>query len=239
LAPNVVLLLLEDGTARLLDLDGDACALSSTAASMLDDALHDPLATTARRMVDRYGIDPHRAEADTRAFLSGLEQKGLIRRISPTAPTVSTCRSTPAPRWVVALLRMIHACPGSLSSRITALLTVAYFATRWAGWTGAVAAWRRHYSQPSLSSGAGSSRQIDAIDQAVHAVAARHPLKIGCKERALCSWGLLRGTDQPAKLILAVELFPMACHCWCQLGSRIIGDDEERCVRFTPVTEYD
>jgi len=235
LRPDVLLLLLEDGTARLLDLDGDIYALSPTAATMLDEALRYEVAAIVRGIAARYCIDQRQAEADTRAFLSQLEQKRLIRRVRPTATTV---RSTP-PRWVVTLLRMIHAWPTSLSSQATALLTVAYFANRWSGWTGALGAWRCYYSRQSLSSDDSSTQQIGAIDQAVRTIAARHPLKIGCKERALCSWGLARGAGQPAKLILGVELFPMACHCWCQLGPRIIGDDAERCVRFTPVADYD
>jgi len=236
LCPEVLLLLLEDGTARLLDLDGDSYALSPTAATMLGEALRCEVTTIARGIAARYGIDQRQAEADTRAFLSQLEQKELIRRVRPTATTV---RSTPPPRWVLTLLRMIHAWPTSLSSQATALLTVAYCANRWSGWTGALGAWRCYYSRQSLSPGDSSNPQIGAIDQAVRTIAARHPLKIGCKERALCSWGLARVAGQPAKLILGVELFPMACHCWCQLGPRIIGDDEERCVRFTPVADYD
>ena len=234
LRPDVLLLLLEDGTARLLDLDGDIYALSHTAATMLDEALRYEVAAIARGLAVRYGIDQHQAEADTRAFLNQLEQKGLIRRAPPTAATV---RSTP-PRWIVTLLRTIHTWPASLSSQTMALSTVAYFANRRAGWAGALGAWRRYYSRQPLSDN-NSTQQIGAIDQTVRTIAARHPLKIGCKERALCSWGLARVAGQPAKLILGVELFPMACHCWCQLGSRIIGDDEERCVRFTPVADYD
>lgn len=236
LRPDVLLLLLEDGTARLLDLDGDIYALSHTAATMLDEALRCEVAAIVRGIATRHCIDRHQAEADTRAFLSQLEQKGLIRRVRSTATTVS---STPPPRWVLTLLRMIHAWPTSLSRQTTVLLTVAYFANRWAGWTGAIGAWRCYYSRQPLSSGDGSTQQIGAIDHAVRTIAARHPLKIGCKERALCSWGLARVAGQPAKLILGVDLFPMACHCWCQLGPQIIGDDEDRCVRFTPVADYD
>ena len=76
------------------------------------------------------------------------------------------------------------------------------------------------------------------IDKAVRAVAAHHPLHVECKERALSCWWLLHSADFSAQLVVGVDLFPLASHCWCEMGSFVLSDSQERCQRFTSVISY-
>lgn len=88
-------------------------------------------------------------------------------------------------------------------------------------------------------SGQGSEKIIEAIDEKVRTIAAKHLLNIGCKERALCCWTLIRSYGLPVKLVLGVDLFPLASHCWCEFGSEILTDYSDRCERFTPILSYE
>jgi hypothetical protein len=72
----------------------------------------------------------------------------------------------------------------------------------------------------------------------VRAAVAGHPFAVACKERALCSWSLARTAGLRATLIVGIELFPIAGHCWCEVSERPLGDDQGRCDQFTPVARW-
>src|SRR5262245_30045824 len=79
LAPEVLLVLIRDGTGRLLDLGGSFYALAATAATMLHDALREDPARAAVRLAARYKVQEQQVWSDLRRFLHELECKGLIR----------------------------------------------------------------------------------------------------------------------------------------------------------------
>lgn len=120
------------------------------------------------------------------------------------------------------------------------LLLLAYVAIRCWGWPATVRCWQRFYRDRGREGVALRNRPewIDRVEAAVRTATAHHVLPVACKERALCGWGLLCAHGLPAKLVLGIELFPLASHCWCQLGERVVGDLPERCARFTPVTSH-
>jgi Transglutaminase-like superfamily len=76
------------------------------------------------------------------------------------------------------------------------------------------------------------------IDTAVRQAAARHILKVECKERALCCWVLARRAGVPAQLVVGICLFPLEGHCWCECGEWIFSDDRDRCASYHPVITY-
>jgi hypothetical protein len=107
------------------------------------------------------------------------------------------------------------------------------------GWTATIAAWQEaHAHFPSRQAGDGDAETIQALDKTVRAAVAGHPVAVACKEQALCSWSLVRATGLDASLIVGIELFPMAGHCWCEVAAQPLGDDEERCARFAPVARW-
>jgi hypothetical protein len=108
------------------------------------------------------------------------------------------------------------------------------------GWTPTVAVWRKtHAHLPVRQAGDGDAETIRALEETVRAAAAGLPVAVACKERALCSWSLARVAGLHASIVVGVELFPIAGHCWCEVGAHTLSDDREHCDRFTPVARWD
>lgn len=239
LTPDVILLLVRDGTARLLDLWGNFYALSATGATMLLETLHHGTTAAAHRVAAQYNVDIDQVRRDLQAYLEGLERERLLHR-----PGLSATRHRPksitSSLALLPLLRGIHACMPSVKARAWALLTLAYISIRVFGWPRTLTVWRGFYHKvPHKHDVRKVEQTARAIDGAVRTAAADHPLHVACKERALCCWALLRFEGFPVKLLLGVDLFPFTSHCWCQLGSLVLSDDEDRCQRFTAVVSYD
>lgn len=236
LMPDVAVLLLEDRSARVLNLNGHFYALSETAADFLDELLQTDPDTATRRMAERYQADVHRIRQDLESCIQTFLQTGVIR----PAPGSESDRQPRTAIVLMGLLRMVHRLRSSPETQAGWLLLLAYIAIRRWGWPATVRCWQRYYRDRGRESVALGNQQewIDRVEAAVRTATARHLLPVAYKERALCGWGLLRAHGLPATLVLGIELFPLASHCWCQLRERVVGDLPERCARFTPVTSY-
>ena len=79
---------------------------------------------------------------------------------------------------------------------------------------------------------------VQTIDAAVRGAASRHAFSVECKERSLSCWSLARAAGLPATVVLGINLFPVAGHCWCESGPWTLSDYEDRCQNFTPVVRY-
>lgn len=247
LAPDVLFLRIQDGSARLLDLGGNFYALSQMGAQMLYEALHGNTAAVAARIAREYHAEVSHVQDDLHAFLHDLEEKRLISHIQRSRRSLQSKRPLSL-LVLVPLLRAISVCPGSLQRKAWALLTLALVAVRLFGWPHTVASWRRYlvWAQRCVSAQKYASSDVTTeleqstkdIDEAVRSVAARHFLHVECKERALACWWLLCSAGFPAKLVLGVHLFPLGCHCWCEVGQLVLSDDEGRCGQFMPVHSY-
>jgi hypothetical protein len=107
-------------------------------------------------------------------------------------------------------------------------------------WPGTIAAWRYCLQKKASTRVTGKlKRSAQELDEIVRTAAARHPLRVECKERALSCWWLLSSAGIPAKLVLGVQLFPLRCHCWCETGKLVLTDDRDQCEQFTPVLSYE
>jgi hypothetical protein len=239
LAPDVILLLVSDGTARLLDLRGNFYAISATGATMLFETLRQGTVAAAHKIAAQYDVDIHQVRGDLQAFLEGLEPERLLHRPGPSPARHRPTSITPS-LVLVPVLRCVHAWMPSVKARARALLVLAYISIRVFGLPRTLTVWRRLYHKiPHRHDVRAVEQTARAIDGAVRAAAADHPLRLACKERALCCWALLRFEGLPATLVLGVDLFPFTSHCWCQLGSLVLSDDEDRCQRFTAVLSYE
>src|SRR5262249_60163585 len=78
LAPDVVLVGAPDGTARLLDMDGQFHALSAVAAVMLRETLAGGEEAAGPAVAGRDGADPPVVAPGLSVFLRRLGQKGLL-----------------------------------------------------------------------------------------------------------------------------------------------------------------
>jgi hypothetical protein len=238
LAPDVILLPLHDGTARLLDLGGSFYAVPAVGAGMLRDTLDLGTAAAVRRAAEQYDVDVRQVQADLDTFLRRLEKEGLIR---PRLARRGLRRSTTALALLIlapALFFAHRARPGP-RARAAALLTLARLSFRLFGWSRTVAAWQWCHPRGVESPPANEwEATVRAIDEAVRQAAAGHALEVECKERSLCCWALARRAGVPAALVVGVALFPLAGHCWCESGPWMLGDDRDRCEAYTPVARY-
>jgi hypothetical protein len=242
LAPDVLLVTVHDGSGRLLDLAGSVFTVSETGAAMLEAALQAREDAACEKLAARFNVDPEQVRADMTALLTDLERQRLVSPPGVRHRHVPSLGSAFA--WLIAPI--VLACARSrrrwTGMRIWLLLTVAYFATRLFGWTNTIRVWRRclvcdPHTIP-MSPGEDSQMLAD-IDQAVARAIARHALNMGCKERALCCWTLADAAGFPAKIVLGIDLFPFALHCWCESRSRILADRYEgHCDRYTPILAY-
>ncbi len=235
LAPDVVLVLVGDGTARLLDMDGTFYALPAIGAQMLQGTLERGRTTTVRELAHRYQTGADQVGADMDSLVRQLRQQGLLRH--------GRQRWRRAALWpalillpCLYLIRRLRSAP----ARAAALLTLAYLSLACFGWRRTVALWRRGLGAPPWRRNAPPDEPtVRALDQAVRRAAAGHPLPLACKERALSCWALARWAGAPASLVVGLDLFPLAGHCWCEAGPWILSDNDDTCGLFTPVIRYE
>ena len=237
LSPNVVFLPVQDGTARLLDMGGKFYAIGQVGAEMLKGILDQGVEATVIRLAGQYEVEPRRIQKDLHTLLDDLRSQGLIcNRQEERKPR--TGGGWPA-LILVPAIRLVYRLRRSWDARAAALLTLARLSFACFGWTRTVAAWRQSHLPLDVDvSEDQAENAIKAVDKAVRGVATRHLFKMACKERALCCWSMLRWSGLPATLVVGVELFPLAGHCWCEVGPRTLSDFSDRCEMFTPVIRY-
>jgi hypothetical protein len=232
----VILVTVDDGSARLLDMAGSFHAMPAVGARMLQETLANGAAAAATRIAEDYGVAHRRVQDDLAVFLRDLEKQGLLcgqcnrRRSGALGPARLMLR--PALRAAHRLLR-------SPEKQARALLGLARISFALFGWTATVAAWQEaNACFPARQPDVQDADMVRALDRTVRDVVAGYPIAVACKERALCSWSVARTVGLKASLIVGIELFPMAAHCWCEVGARPLGDDRDRCDQFTPVARW-
>lgn len=237
LAAGVILVPTDDGSARLLNMDGAFYALSDIGAEMLRGVLDSGVPETVRDLARNYGVEPERVCADLRELLGKLRKARLVR--TGAVPSRAQRLRTAAIGFAVArILRLVIASPSSDDGRVVALLVFARLCFALLGWAQTVLLWSR--ARPRSATGCdnpNSAQLIERIDTTVRRCAARLPA-IACKERALCAWYLLCRQDIPSTLVVGIRLFPLEGHCWCAVGSRTLTDFPDRCETYTPIICY-
>ena len=242
LAPEVLLVMVEDGSARIIDLDGAVAALDATATTMMEAALRSGEAGAVAELAGAFGVEPRRITTDLRAVLGDLTVRGVLRsaaagpprRARQTRHRVASALSTLAARRArVGRTRGIQA---------WSALTAAYLSLRLVGWSGTLGAWcapERPGSGNARRAAENGTGDLDAIAVAVTRAVARHPFPLACKERALAAFALARAAGLPARIVLGISLFPLALHAWCESGGQIIADQlDGYCDRYTPLRIY-
>ncbi len=243
LPPDVLLVSVQDGSARLLDLGGNFYALTASAARMLEAVLKYGSESSPPKLAGEFGVDAGQIRTDMDSFLAGLQSQGLL--IAPGSRWRKKGRVRAAlVQFTIPIIYFVNQVPGlSTRARAWALLAIAYASNRLFGWSNTVGVWnrcglRRTAAMDSQLTEVGEL--INAIGSTVARAIARHPLNLDCKERALCCWVLTRFAGLPSRLVLGIDLFPITIHCWCESDSRIVGDRYEgNCDRYTPVRVYE
>lgn len=226
LPPDVILLAVDDGSARLLNLAGSFHAVSAIGARMLQETLARGPDAAVTRIAQDYDVGPEQVRGDLADFLRSLEKQGLLcspyRRLSRRRDSFGLARLVLRPS-----LRAAHRLLRSPEAKGRALLALARISFALFGWTRTVAVWQdAHAHLPARQAGERDADTIQALDRAVRAAASSHPVAVACKERALCSWSLARAAGLHASVVVGIALSPMAGHCWCEVGQQTLGEDD-------------
>lgn len=248
LAPDVLFLRVQDGSARLLDLGGNFYSISQTGAQMLYQTLVMGKATAAVSIATEYRVECSHIQNDLHAFLHDLEKKRLIFHTRHPQSAFTNKNILPS-LLLIPLLHGISLSPVSQRNKTRLLLTLAHVAIRLFGWPKTVACWQSQFKRvrrvwktrvhtPASCGTALLEQTVQDIDKVVCSVAAHHLLPVECKERALSCWWLLRSTGLAATLVVGISLFPLECHCWCEVGQWVVSDAQDRCQQFTPILRY-
>jgi hypothetical protein len=211
-----VVLVQQDEMGRLIDLErGRFYALDVLGTQMLNLTLRFGPAEAVRQIASEYEVPEERVRADCETFFTTLSRKRLV------VPRSASGQRSPGP------------------VTIWLLLALAWLCLRLLGWMGTVRLWRR--GRVALAaSGAEQEATVRRIDQAIRAVAARHPLNTQCKERALVSWHLLRNRlGLPAELVVGVMPYPFQAHAWVECGAVLVSDEPSRCETYTPAARFE
>jgi Transglutaminase-like superfamily len=233
LAPDAAILLMDDGSARILHMGDSFFAVPAVGALMLQETLQQGQTAAAQHVAHSYEVALANVETELRTFLADLERRGILRRREGTVGRTTTAVALAAGILKV-LLRV-----SCRQARAATLLNLAKLSFRLFGWTQTVMAWQHAFPRrdKSLSPREQESAAI-AIDAAVCQAAAGNLLGVACKERALSCWALARMTGMPANLVIGVELYPLAGHCWCEVDSRVISDYADNVARYLPVLRF-
>jgi hypothetical protein len=239
LAPEVVLVPVADGSARLVDLDGQYFALTEVATQMLRATLELGPAGAVEKVARDWDVGRERAHADLETFLAELTRLGLLLRggVPTRRPRL---RTWPAQLILSGLIRLTRSLRPTYTGKAAGLLALAKLSCRWLGWAGAVRLWQRLFPRPRrLLQGPAEDEARQTVDKAVRQALAQSAVAAACKERGLVSWALARRAGLGPQLVLGLAFYPLTAHCWAQLGSTFLGDDPDRCADFEPIRTYE
>jgi hypothetical protein len=214
-----VILVLQDGTGRLLGLNrGQFYGLNLVGTKMLMLLLQQGVESAVQQVAQDYQVAEAQVQADITAFLRNLQRQRLI------TPSGSTTDAAQMPSRF----------------RVFLLLALAWFSIRLLGWTKTIQLWRRWHclEQPSIAPNQQAAI-IQAVDEAVQSAASQFwLLPIACKERALTGWQLLRNCGLAADLVIGIEFYPFSAHAWVECNTTVITDEPAHCQQFIAAKRY-
>jgi hypothetical protein len=235
---DIVFVAVRDGTARLLDLQGQFFVLSEVAADMLHDALEMGPDKASESVARRWSVDVKVVKTDLEKLLADLLRRDLL------VPTDQPSRSPRLREWLLgvtlaALVRMMCRMRPTLKGKAAALLTLGQLSCRLLGWANTVRLWQRLFPQPEHPlEGLAAKEACEAIDAAVTQALAQSVLYPACKERGLTSWVLARRAGVAPQLVIGLALCPLHAHCWTQVGTTSLGDDGGLSTEYQPIFTY-
>jgi hypothetical protein len=239
LGPDVLVLVIDDGTGRVMDLGGAHFAITESATSILLGTLRDGADRACRSMAATTGAPLERVRVDAGALLGELDDARILLYGGQT-PDAASRRDRLTESTARAALRRWLGRGRGTESTAWRLIALAWATTHALGWASTVRWWRDEVEAAVARHDGQQGPGVDAITAATASVVARHPLPVACKERALCAYTLTRQAGLPARLVLGASVFPFASHVWCESEGRVVGDRlEDGCDQFDPVLTYD
>ena len=237
LHPDVVWIARPDGSAHLMHMSANVCAIDADSTALLTSIIEVGPERSASHLAARYNIDEAEAREQVQDFIAGLREEKLIQPLQHRKSPGEKARDGAARVLLPAVIRLVNLVTRNPRGRVRGLLWTAGWAVAQFGWATAIRVWERVYPQPTAGAPA-SVQRLEAIDHAVREVASHSLIGLECKERSLVCLALARESGVPAHLVVGVDHDPIQGHVWVEAGGRVIGDDPEHCRSFEPVARY-
>jgi hypothetical protein len=237
LHPDVVWIARPGGSAHLMHMSANVCAIDADTVTMLKAILELGPARAANDLAMRDGLDEREARVEVEDFIAGLREQKLIQPLSHHKSLHEKVREGAAAALVPRAIRLVGLVTRNPRGKVPALLWTARWAVAQFGWATAIRVWERVYPQPTEPT-VTRAEKLDEIDHAVRQAASRSLIGMECKERSLVCLALAREGRIPAELIVGVSHDPMVGHVWVEAGGRVIGDDAEHHRSFEPIARY-
>jgi|SRR5579875_57948 len=229
---DVLVVSAPDGSVRVLNLNGNFYALDAIGAELLRESLSSGFDRAISTVATKFAASPIEVGRDLRNLISDLQAHGLITvGAEPARGTSFTVLNL----LVVMALRFLSTLQFDNAHRIWILLLLARVSFSAFGLTRTFAIWKR---SRLLVPRRGKYSKAEAVAERIRDVAARHWIRMECKERALCCWTVLGWEGIPSSMNIGITLFPLGGHCWCSANDQIFCDDPEVCSMYTPVLCY-
>jgi hypothetical protein len=235
LDPGALIILLNDGSSRLMDREGAVLGLSALATSMVLGVFRKSAECVASEAANAFDIPIERVQWELKQLLDDLFRRGLLRCPQDAAPRPSW-RVRLASRLIAGVDRLSNVFIRPLPARLAVLLGLARLSIRWLGRTDSITLWG-HLATVARESGMNNSL-VEETTLLLRQAAARDPDSSESQERALCAWRLLHAAGRPAELVLGIDPDSCQSHCWCECEGQTVGDDHARCAAFVPVARF-
>ncbi len=235
LKPDVILFAADDGSARLVDLDGEVYALPDVAAAMLTLTLASGPQSAAVQIARDFGAPLDRVSPDLDALLDDLSRKDLID-MPQRHSRRRRMRHALAATIATPILRGMAHLDLARRGRLIVLLFLARASIALFGFGSSIAAWGGAAIKSRKACGLPQGG-LAQIDEAVREASSRLP-GLACKERALTCWFALCVLGVPADLIVGFQLFPIGGHAWCEVDGQILTDTYEHCRHYREIARF-
>lgn len=235
LAPDVIMFLADDGTARLVDLDREIYALPSIATEMLTLSLDNGPKAAAEHIAKLYEVPLDRVSRDLDALFNDLSRRDLICK--PHSQTRRRrIRRALAAVTISPILRALAHLDFTQRGRLAPLLFLARASIAVFGFGSSIGAWGKTVLKCSKACRL-PHEQILRLDEAVRAASSQLP-GLACKERALTFWFVLCVLGVPSDLVVGLQIFPTGGHTWCEVEGEIFTDSSEHCHRYHEIARF-
>jgi hypothetical protein len=237
LHPEVVWIPRPDGSARLMHMSANVCAIDAGSVQLLKSIFDLGPDGAADALAREDQIEREEARGEVEDFITSLRRQKLIQAVDARTSPVDHLRDAAARGVIGPTIRLADRPSSPLRGRIRRLFWAAKWTIALFGWARAIREWERVYPQPAGGRQA-TVEELDTIDHAVRQVASRSLIGVECKERSLVCLALTRRGGIPSQLIVGVAHNPMQGHVWVEAQGRVISDDPDHFRAFEPVARY-
>ncbi|MFM6089398.1 MAG: lasso peptide biosynthesis B2 protein [Dolichospermum sp.] len=225
LSSDAIWIRLEDGSSRMIHLQGDCLYLSPSATSDLENCIIKKSNENSSVNIVKKLASYRMLDINSKRFFT-LNKTIKYFKIQFIYYVV----------YIMGLCNFVT----SINFKIKMLLMLSFIFYQVFGISITIEAWQKYFGKfiESKSKINKCYTVVDLSNLVINCVS-NSVFPLACKERALVTFALCQQYGYNVSLFLGVQLFPFSGHCWVQHDDIILSDEPERCKIFMPVRSYD